>query len=176
AGCSELQRRHVKPPHSGQPSVYLFMGFGDQAWSGGLYKLASNLRRRGCYTRVESYISWRSVVKDIIRDSPEQIALIGHSSGGNAAVDVARALEKQNIPVRVLIMLDGSSPSPIPANVDVAVHYYIVPTTFMLGRGPRDSLAKDNTHTQLINIAVGPDGTVSSTRHVDHLNIDDSSA
>ncbi len=152
------------------------MGVGDRAWSGGLDQLATKLRGEGCYARVEPFRAWQSVVKEIVRERPEKLVLIGHSHGGDLAVKAARLLQEHGIEVQLLVLLDASLPRPIPANVDFAVHYYLVPTTFMFHRGPRDSLEPGNTHTRLTNVAVGSEGDVPSARDIDHLTISDSVA
>jgi len=176
AGCHGSARQITTPPRSGQTYVYLLMGVGDRAWSGGLDQLATELHDGGCYARVEPFRAWRSVVKEIVRERPAMLVLIGHSHGGDMAVKVACAVQEYGISVRLLVLMDASLPRPIPANVDVAFHYYLVPTTFMFHRGPRDSLEPGNTHTQLTNVAVGREGEVPTARDVDHLTISDSAA
>jgi thioesterase domain-containing protein len=152
------------------------MGFGDRAWSGGLDQLATKLGSNGCFAHVEPYRKWKSIVKDIVRDRPEKLVLIWHSHGGVIAIKAARVLQEQGIAVRLLVLLDVGRPDPIPSNVDMAVHYYVVPRTMTFRSGPRDSLEPGNMYTQLTNVAVGSEGDVPAARDVDHLTISDSAA
>jgi thioesterase domain-containing protein len=52
------------------------------------------------------------------------IVLIGHSLGGNAIFDIANALDKQNIPVELMVSLDATKPQPVPKNVLHAVSFF----------------------------------------------------
>lgn len=153
------------------------MGFGDRAWSGGLDQIGAKLRQNGCFAQNEPYRKWKDIMRDVVRDRPENLVLIGHSHGGVVAIKAAvRELEQEGISVRLLVLLDVGRPDPIPANVDTAVHYYVVPRTTSFRSGPRSTLEPGNNHTRLKNIAVGPEGDVPSARDVDHLTICDSAA
>jgi pimeloyl-ACP methyl ester carboxylesterase len=153
------------------------MGFGDRSWSGGLDTLAAKLRQEGCFAQVVPYRKWKSIMRTIVRDDRQKVVLIGHSHGGVQAIKGAvRILEDQGVSVRLLVLLDVGRPDPIPANIDVAVHYYVVPPTMSFRKGPRSKLEPGNTHTKLINIAVGPEGVVPAARNVDHLSISGSAA
>ncbi len=182
-GCHREEKEiAAMRPRSEQTAVYLFLGYGDRSWSGGLYQFAYGLRRGGCYARVEPYRKWQSVARDIIRDHPAKLVLIGHSFGADAAVKTARALRDHGINVRVLALLDPSAPPlvvpgvppPIPDNVDFAMEFYVVPTTVKLRPGPRTRRESGNSHTELFDYAVGRKGNLPAARRVDHITIDDS--
>ncbi len=176
-GCRRSSQRITETlPHE-QPCVFLLLGFGDRAWSGGLDQIGAKLRQKGCFARVAPYRKWDDIMRDVVRDRPENLVLIGHSHGGVVAIKAAvRVLERERIPIRLLVLLDVGRPDPIPAIVDVAVHYYVVPRTTSFRSGPRSKLEPGNSHTRLKNIAVGPEGDVPSARDVDHLTICDSAA
>jgi pimeloyl-ACP methyl ester carboxylesterase len=181
-GCHRSEKRMATRPRPDQTAVFLFMGYGDQAWSGGLGRFASDLRGGGAYARVESYRKWPAVVREIVAERPAKLVLVGHSFGADAAVRTARALQEHGIAVRVLALLDASAPPlaapgvppPIPANVDIALEFYVVPTTAKLRPGPRARREPGNEHTELSTVAVGRRGTAA--RRVDHLTIDDSNS
>ena len=176
AGCHHEKRLNSEPPRSGKTSAYLLMGFGDREWSGGLDQLAAKLNREGLNARVEPYRNWKPMVREILRERPEQLVLIGHSHGGVDAIRAANLLQREGFSVRLLVLLDVGRPDPIPPNVDYAVHYYLVPPSPTFRNGPRDKLEPGNTHTQLTNVAVGRDGEVPETRDLDHLTITNSAA
>jgi pimeloyl-ACP methyl ester carboxylesterase len=176
-GCRKSGPPIIESPGPGQTCVYLMMGFGDRSWSGGLDSLATKLRKEGCCAQVVPYREWKSIMQTIVRDRSKKVVLIGHSHGGVQAIKGAvRILEDQGLSVRLLVLLDVGRPDPIPANVDMAVHYYVDPPTMSFRKGPRSKLEPGNTHTKLTNIAVGPEGDVPAARDVDHLNISNSDA
>ncbi len=55
------------------------------------------------------------------------LVLVGHSQGGNNVVDMARELEKQAIPVDLLVTIAPWLQEPVPANVVRAINYYQSP-------------------------------------------------
>jgi hypothetical protein len=52
------------------------------------------------------------------------VVLIGHSLGANATLDVADELNKQNIPVDLIVTFDATRPQPVPKNVLHLVNFY----------------------------------------------------
>ena len=55
------------------------------------------------------------------------LVLVGHSQGGNNVVDIARELEKQSIPVELIVTIAPFLQEPVPANVVRAINYYQSP-------------------------------------------------
>src|SRR6516164_5704130 len=53
--------------------------------------------------------------------------LIGHSQGANNVIDIARLLQRENIPVDLLVTLAPAGQDPIPGNVVRAINYYNSP-------------------------------------------------
>src|SRR6516164_7734989 len=53
--------------------------------------------------------------------------LIGHSQGANNVIDIARLLQRENIPVDLLVTLAPAGQDPIPGNVIRAINYYNSP-------------------------------------------------
>jgi hypothetical protein len=52
------------------------------------------------------------------------VVVVGHSLGANATFDVANALDRQNIPVELIVTFDATSPQPVPKNVLHFVNFY----------------------------------------------------
>ncbi|HEY6465712.1 MAG TPA: hypothetical protein VIY69_06960 [Candidatus Acidoferrales bacterium] len=80
------------------------------------------------------------------------IVLYGHSWGGAASLELARALQKDGIPVKLTIQVDsisryGDNDSLIPANVLQAANFY---QTQGILHGIRHIHAVDPSHTQII--------------------------
>jgi pimeloyl-ACP methyl ester carboxylesterase len=172
-GCSRksANRWNTGSPEPGQTCVFLLLGFGDLDGSEGMDKLAATLKSKGCFADLEPYRKWKAVAQVILRDRPDKLVLIGHSHGGVVAIKMAHQLKEQGVSVQLLVLLDVGRPDPIPANVDKAVHYYVVPRTLSFRSGPRSKLEPGNRHTKLTHIAVGREGELAGTQDVDHMNI-----
>jgi hypothetical protein len=90
------------------------------------------------------------------------LVLVGHSQGANNVIDMARSLEKNKIPVDLLVTLAPFMQDPIPANVVRAINYYQSP-------GWGAPLTTDRGfHGKLSNVNVADDWTIA------HVSIDKS--
>lgn len=58
------------------------------------------------------------------RGQRDIIVIVGHSLGGNAAFDIANELDKQNIPIELIVTFDATRPQPVPKNVLHLVNFY----------------------------------------------------
>jgi hypothetical protein len=107
-------------------NVVLFRGFMG-IFSLGLDDLAKDLDRRGVRTRVYSHTETGNVVR-LLSDPAEKrrgrLVLVGHSFGGNAAMNVARQLRSRNIRVDLVVTLDPTAKGPISENVGRYVNYH----------------------------------------------------
>jgi hypothetical protein len=135
-------------------------------FSTGLDVIADALKAKGIRAEVVGHLHWKAAVDEILRERAEgktgALVLVGHSQGANNVIDMARALEAQNVPVALLVTLAPYRQDPLPANVMRAINYYQssgwgAPIT--AGPGFRGKLS---------NIDVAEDSTVS------HINIDKS--
>ena len=107
--------------------AYLFYGLIPQIdW--GMDELAQRINRSGIAAGNYSHASWRSTADQAIADyrrDPKPIAVVGHSIGGNSAVQFAQALGAAHVPVSLLITYDPNRGSDsIPANVHRYINLY----------------------------------------------------
>jgi len=105
--------------------AYLFRGVAGLIYSRGMDKLADRIKRTGITASVDTYLAWEGVAQQAIRDyrrDPAPIVLIGHSMGGDSALDFAETLNEVDIPVSLLVTYD---PSRIANNVPPNVERYI---------------------------------------------------
>src|SRR5580704_5007500 len=116
--------------------AYLFRGLiGLIDW--GMDQLAARITRSGVSANIGSHMMWSSVANQAISDyrrDPKPITVIGHSIGGDAAVEFAEALEAAHVPVSLLITYDPTRAAhSIPANVQRYINLY--QSSNMLGGG-----------------------------------------
>jgi hypothetical protein len=116
--------------------AYLFRGLiGLIDW--GMDELAARITRSGVSANIGSHLMWSSVASQAISDyrrDPKPITVIGHSIGGDAAVEFAETLEAAHVPVALLITYDPTRAAhSIPANVQRYINLY--QSSNMLGGG-----------------------------------------
>jgi hypothetical protein len=111
-----------------QGRAYLFRGIAGLIYSRGMDKLADRIKRAGIPSSVDTYLMWRPVVAQAIRDyrrDPQPIILIGHSMGGDSALAFAETLNAENIPVSLLITYDPSRiADDVPPNVERYINIF----------------------------------------------------
>lgn len=124
-----VAKQSAQPSISSQPQVQvdLFRGLAD-IFSRGMDTLTVTLNRQGYNARVYSTGGWQLVARRIASDSArgqkDIVVLIGHSLGANATFDIASELNKQNIPVELIVTFDATSPQRVPKNVLHLVNFY----------------------------------------------------
>jgi hypothetical protein len=110
-----------------QVQVDLLRGLAD-IFSRGMDTLAEKLNQQGYSARVYSTNGWQSVAHRIAdkysRGHRDIIVIVGHSLGGNAAFDIANQLDRQNIPIELVVTFDATRPQPVPKNVLHLVNFY----------------------------------------------------
>jgi Thioesterase domain len=122
-------QQSAQPSISSQPQVQvdLFRGLAD-IFSRGMDTLTLTLNRQGYSARVYSTGGWHQVARRIANDSArgqkDIVVLIGHSLGANATFDIASELNKQNIPIELIVTFDATRPQPVPKNVLHFVNFY----------------------------------------------------
>jgi hypothetical protein len=114
-------------PSAAQVQVDLFRGLAD-IFSRGMDTLTDGLNRRGYSARVYSTGAWQSVARRIAgqyaHGRKDIVVLIGHSLGANAVIQLARELDKANVPVEFVVTFDATEPQPVPKNVLHVVNFY----------------------------------------------------
>jgi hypothetical protein len=108
--------------------AYLFRGVAGLIYSTGMDRLADRINHAGLPASVDTYLVWRGVAAEAIREyrrNPFPIILIGHSMGGDAAVAFAETLHNADIPVSLLVTYDPSRiADAVPPNVDRYINIY----------------------------------------------------
>jgi LysM domain len=107
--------------------AYLFRGMIDVIdW--GMDQLAERINHTGVAANIDSHLMWRSVADQAISDyrrDPKPITAIGHSIGGDAAVEFAERLESAHVPVSLLVTYDPNRfAHSVPANVRRYINLY----------------------------------------------------
>jgi thioesterase domain-containing protein len=107
--------------------AYLFYGL-IAAIDWGMDELAQRINRSGIAAGNYSHASWRNVADQAISDyrrDPKPIAVVGHSIGGDSAIQFAQALGVAHVPVSLLITYDPTrGAGSVPANVHRYINLY----------------------------------------------------
>jgi len=145
--------------------AYLFRGLiGLIDW--GMDQLAARIDRTGVAADINGYSSWRSVANQAISDyrhDPKPITVVGHSIGGDSAVEFAEALEAAHVPVALMITYDPTRAAhPIPANVERYINLY--QSSNILGGGDLEPGRGFHGHYASYNLKDRPE--------VIHVNLD----
>jgi hypothetical protein len=145
--------------------AYMFRGLiGMIDW--GMDQLAARIDRSGVAADIDGYSSWRSLANQAIADyrrDPKPITAIGHSIGGDSAVQFAEALDAAHIPVSLLITYDPTRAAhAIPANVERYINLY--QSSNILGGGDLEPGHGFHGHYASYNLKDRPE--------IVHINLD----
>jgi Thioesterase domain len=126
-GSAHAQGTKAAAPSASEVQVDLLRGLAD-IFSRGMDTLADKLNRQGYSAQVYSTHGWQTVAQRIAykysRGHKDIVVVIGHSLGANATFDVANALDRQSIPVELIVTFDATNPQPVPKNVLHIVNFY----------------------------------------------------
>jgi hypothetical protein len=127
AACLAGTGQAATPEPAVHGRAYLFRGLiGMIDW--GMDQLADRIDRSGVSANIGSHLMWSSVASQAISDyrrDPKPISVVGHSIGGDAAVEFAEALGAAHVPVALLITYDPNrSAHNVPANVERYIDLY----------------------------------------------------
>lgn len=160
--------------------VYCLRGLWD-LFSWGLTDLAGELQQQGIDAVAMSGTDWPKLADSLVKayegvDNPGPLVFIGHSYGTDNAIELSRVLNEHHIPVKLIISLDGTSPPPIPSNVERCVHVYVRSVGGVIDPvqlpGHEISLEAGNTVTDLENIAATPELFGPDVIGMTHMDID----
>ncbi|MDB5323762.1 MAG: hypothetical protein JWN40_5393 [Phycisphaerales bacterium] len=115
-----------KAPRAG--NVYLVRGWLG-VFSTGIDTLGDKLKAVGVQDAVYQEAQWRALAAAIIEKykgvkDPEPLILVGHSYGADDIVSIARELDKEKLPVDLLVTIDATTPPLVPANVRRCYNLY----------------------------------------------------
>ena len=136
----------------------------------GLDDLGDKLRRRGFNVEVTSTSGSSSAAaraRKAYRANPaaNPIVLIGHSAGAKLAPQIAREMQRRQVPVRLIFILDSPERKSIPGNVERCVNYYqSIPTGLVRGYPSR----AEGPNTEMVNFDIARKQGLS----LNHFNID----
>jgi hypothetical protein len=150
--------------------VYLLRGwFG--VFSTGIDKMAEDLRAKGIRAEPIGHLEWKATAEKIASDraagASGPLVLVGHSQGGNNVIDIARELEKQSIPVDLIVTIAPFLQDPVPANVGRAINYYQSPgwgSPLTAGPGFKGEIANINVANDLgiLHVNIDKDARVQA--------------
>lgn len=101
--------------------------------------------------------------------------IIGHSMGSDDAIRIAAQLDENDVPVRLVAVLDAGFPPGVTDNVERCTCYYIptpVGETIPIFAGHPISLADGNSRTILENIPFTKDNFGDMVGCATHFNVD----
>jgi len=108
---------------AGGSHLYVMLGLGGM--SPGLSEFGESIGQRGIPTTVGSYIDWAVFAQEAIDDYKSgrvsSIMIVGHSLGGGAARAMAAQLAQEQVPVKLLIVLDPVGDTESAGNVQRSV-------------------------------------------------------
>ena len=160
--CAGTAAAAAGPVHG---RAYMFRGLiGMIDW--GMDQLAGRIDRAGVAADIGAYSSWRAAADQAIADyrrDPKPITAIGHSIGGDSAVEFAEALGAAHIPVALLITYDPTRAAhAIPANVERYMNLY--QSSNILGGGDLEPGRGFHGHYASYNLKDRPE--------IVHINLD----
>jgi hypothetical protein len=107
--------------------VYLLRGLLN-IFSLGMDALSDKLNAMGITSEVFNHDSWPQVASRIIDDQKAgrqgAVVLIGHSLGADVLFNLTERLERDNIPVRLVVPFDPTSSYEVTKNVDHLLNFY----------------------------------------------------
>lgn len=128
AGAKEASAQQQAGARSGQQSrIYMMRGLLG-IFSLGIDSLAARLRAAGYDPQILGWDQWGQIASEILaanrNGDTSQIILIGHSLGSNSTIQVANAIQQQNIPVDLIVTFDITQPLQVPRNVQRFINFY----------------------------------------------------
>jgi thioesterase superfamily protein len=127
-GADAASRQQAAQRGSGYGQVYLMRGFLGPVLTTGLDSLAAKLEQRGVHAPVYPHGSYDTLADEAIAKyragNRGPIIIIGHSLGAISAIDMAKKLQQNRIPVSLIVTYGPIGDLAAPANVASVVNYY----------------------------------------------------
>ena len=134
-------------------------------FSRGMDEMSERLTGPGFSPRLINHRGWQVAADTIAQNyrngNRAPIIIIGHSLGANAAFNLAKRLQSQNIPVAYVAVFDPTQSLAVPTNVDTFVNFY-------LNRTGRPARFPATRHKSKVNI------NLTASPGMTHTNIDQS--
>jgi len=171
AGSDSLAPGAVRPAAAQQaaPQVHLFRGFAN-VFSLGLDTMAGELRDAGVPAVIHVHLAAASVAKSISaryrqdrRNAP--IILIGHSLGAGAVASLAERLNRDAVPVDLLVMIGLVRKVTVPPNVARAINVQPNRTDGQVTAAP-------GMNGQIINVDLNKRPGIVDSGRTNHFNIE----
>ncbi len=142
----------------------------------GMNDLGEKLREYGFDVDVVADISAGHATSKIISEYQQNdnfgpIVFIGHSRGAELGPKQSRKLLQHRIPVKLVVMVDGTHKTTIPGNVERCVNFF-QHNTFSLPHGLPTKA--DSRQTQLFNVDIDQLPSRDRGGSINHFNIDSS--
>jgi pimeloyl-ACP methyl ester carboxylesterase len=154
-------------------AVYLFSGMVwpifDSTHGTGVEEMMQRIRAFGVQAEVGAPGDWERAADAFLASgrTSTPVAVVGYSFGANAAILFSRRLERANVPVQTLVVIEAAKPPQIPTNVRRAVHYYVSGMADRIAPAPGFSGSIEN-----INLgSVDPDAASRNHWSVSHLEL-----
>jgi hypothetical protein len=127
AGTGEAATPEAPAAANSRGRAYLFRGLiGAIDW--GMDELAGRINRGGVTANIGSHLGWRDVANQAIADYRRHaapISVIGHSIGGDSAIEFAEVLNAAHVPVSLMITYDPTRMAgKVPSNVERYINLY----------------------------------------------------
>ena len=160
--------------------IYLLRGL-DNIYSLGFDNLATEMRALNLQPTLVEWPFWENTARQIVseyagRADGSEFILIGHSYGADDAVRIAYYMKDGGMEVRLLFLLDATSPPPIPDNVVQCIHYYepwlpgdLLPDIFS---GNPVVAAEGNSRTEITNLLFTREALGDGVGCADHFSVD----
>jgi hypothetical protein len=159
-------------------NVYLIRGWLG-VFSSGMDNLTREINENGVRAHVFQEDQWSELARalaETYKANPnhEPLVLVGHSFGADDVIRVARELQKDDIPVDLIVTLDPVTPPLVPTNVNCCINIYQshgLWDTIPAWRGI-PLTAESTSATQLANYNVRVNRTDLLDPDLDHANIE----
>lgn len=119
-------RNALGKPATGK--AYVFRGMGGRFASFEMDYLRDKIASSGVEAETYNHINWWSPADEAIaryKKNPQPIMAMGHSAGGDAALEFAWKLKRAGVPVSLIVTFDPTRKAAmVPSNVDRFVNIY----------------------------------------------------